>query len=436
VIRQPDGTESLLLRQAHLSVVKGPDQGLTMELTNRRVLLGTGRDCDLQLTDGGVSRHHLELRATEQGYLLRDLDSTNGTLLGGVRLVRAILTDATLFTIGSTTLRLDPCDVMVEIPLSRRGVFGRLLGQSTAMREVFALLESVAATDTTVLLEGESGTGKELAAEAIHEASPRRHMPFVILDCGAMPEHLVESELFGHERGAFTGADQAREGAAEQANGGTIFLDEVAEIPLPLQPRLLRFLENRQVKRLGATRHRRVNVRVIAATNRLLANETREGRFRADLFHRLSVVRIEMPALRHRPDDILLLAYHFAKQFAADPGELLPGAIEKLLLAYHWPGNARELRNAIERIAIAPDDGAELLRSGKERSPALQVDSLLELPFHEARQQCQESFERRYLEIHLQRVGGVVARVAEEVELPRQTVYRLLKRHGLREPEQ
>jgi DNA-binding NtrC family response regulator len=180
-----------------------------------------------------------------------------------------------------------------------------------------------------------------------------------------------------------------------------------------------------------------VDVRVIAATNRLLANEAREGRFRLDLYHRLSVIRIEMPPLRHRPDDILLLAHHFARRLVADPGELLTGAIQRLLQDYHWPGNARELRNAIERIAIAPDRGAELLqaetRAEHDRGPNLQP--LVDLPFHEARQQCQESFERRYLEAHLRRSGGVVARLAEAVGLPRQTVYRLLNRHGLREPD-
>jgi transcriptional regulator with GAF, ATPase, and Fis domain len=434
LVTKSDGSECLLLRRARLCVTKGPDKGLDLPMTKTRVRIGSGPHCDLCLTDSAVSREHLELRATESGYLLKDLNSTNGTFVGSVRLQRALLTQTTVLTLGSSTLRLEPSDQTIEIPLSRRGRFGNLLGQSTAMRQVFAQLESVAQSEATVLLEGESGTGKELAAAGIHLASPRRDRPLVILDCGAIPASLVESELFGHERGAFTGADQQRAGALEQADGGTLFLDEVGELPLSLQPRLLRFLENRQVKRLGATRHLRVDARVIAATNRSLNQEVQQGRFREDLYFRLSVMQIELPPLRERPEDILLLAYHFTEPYVADPQELITDEISGLLTAYDWPGNARELRNMVERLAITPEQARQMLRQQSDSQPPAEVDIdvLADLPFHEARQRWQDRFERRYLEIQLERAGDVVSRAASRAQLPRQTMHRLLKRQGLR----
>jgi len=435
VISKPDGSETLRMRCAHLSVVRGPQTGLTLEMTKSRVRVGTGSDCDLRLADAAVSRDHFELQATEAGYLLRDLASTNGTLLGGARIQRALLTEATVVNVGKSAIRIEPAGQTVEFPLSSRGLFGGLLGQSPVMRHVFSLLEQVAPTESTVLLEGESGTGKELAAQAIHQASGRSDGPFVVVDCGAIPDTLLESELFGHERGAFTGADHTREGALELADGGTLFLDEVPEIPLALQPRLLRFLESHQVKRVGAARHRTVDVRVVAATNRRLARETEEGRFREDLYYRLSVVRIELPPLRERPEDILLLAYHFAEPFVGDPAELISDSVASLLRSHDWPGNARELRNAVERIAVAPRYGVEELRdrkAGGVRPPRSEIEAMASVPFHEARQRWQDAFESRYLALHLEQAGGVVAHAAETMQLPRQTLHRLLKKHGIK----
>ena len=431
LLQKPDGSESLLLRRAQLSVVKGPDRGKVLALDRTRIRVGTGADCDLRLDDSSVSRHHFELSATDAGYLLRDLGSTNGTQADGIRLVRALLTGATTLKLGETSIRLQPTDEVVEIPLSRRGQVGGLLGRSVAMRQVFALLEAVAPSHSTVLLQGESGTGKEVAAEAIHTLSDRREGPLVVLDCGAIPAGVIESELFGHERGAFTGADRARAGALEQAHKGTLFLDEVAELPLELQPRLLRFLESQQVKRLGAARHRRVDARVVAATNRLLVNEVAEGRFREDLYYRLAVVCIELPPLRDRPEDVLLLAHHFAGRFTADPGELITDELAGLLMAYHWPGNARELRNVVERMAVAPELGLSSMREVHGASAMPSIGNLEDLPFHEARRRWQDGFERQYLMQALQRTGGVVSRAAAATGLPRQTLHRLLKQHGL-----
>ena len=431
LLQKPDGTESLLLRRALLSVVQGPDRGLELELDRGRVCVGSGADCELRLSDSAVSRRHFELQATDAGYLLRDLGSTNGTLLGGVRVERALLCGAVSLVAGGSTVRLQPSDEVLELPLSRRGQMGSLLGRSVAMRRVFAMLEAAAASDSTVLLQGESGTGKELAAEALHLASGRRRGPLEVVDCGAIPAGVIESELFGHERGAFSGADRARAGALERAHGGTLFLDEVGELPLELQPRLLRFLERQQVKRLGATRHRQLDVRVVAATNRLLANEVDEGRFRQDLYYRLAVLVIELPPLRDRPDDVLLLAFHFAGEHAADPGELITDEIANLLSAYHWPGNARELRNTVERIAVAPRLGLQALQ-GAGQAALPDIGKLEQLPFHEARRRWQDSFERRYLQLQLERAQGVVARASRQAQIPRQTMHRLLKQHGLR----
>ena len=431
LLLKPDGSETLLLRRAQLSVIRGPDRGLALTLDRPRVRVGSGADCELRLGDTAVSRHHFELQATEAGYLLRDLGSTNGTLADGVRVLRALLTGDTTLELGQTALRLRPTDKVIELPLSRRGQLGGLLGRSAAMRRVFAMLEAAAPSDSTVLLQGESGTGKEVAAEAIHSLSARGEGPLVVVDCGAIPAGLMESELFGHQRGAFSGADRARAGALEQAHRGTLFLDEVGELPLELQPRLLRFLESGQVKRLGATRHRQVDARVVAATNRLLPNEVQEGRFRQDLYYRLAVVCVELPPLRDRPEDVLLLAHHFAGSFTADPTELITDELAGLLAAYHWPGNARELRNVVERMAVAPELGLASLRQDHGASPQ-SIGALEDLPFHEARRRWQDAFERQYLGRALERAGGVVSRAADEAGLPRQTMHRLLKQHGLR----
>jgi DNA-binding NtrC family response regulator len=430
LIRSPDGGEALLMRCARLTVVKGPDKGRSVVIDQPRLRVGTGADCELQLSDQAVSRQHFELQASERGFVLRDSNSTNGTFVGNVGVQRALLVGETQLRVGDTTLRLAPTRKTVEIPLSQRGSFGGLIGQSQAMRQVIALLERVASSDSTVLLEGESGTGKEVAAEAVHQASRRVEGPLVIVDCGALPPALIESELFGHERGAFTGAEQQHIGVLEQADGGTLFLDEIGELPLELQPRLLRFLEAQEVKRLGASRARHVDVRVIAATNRHLANEVRRGAFREDLFYRLSVVRVAMPALRDRVEDVRLLAYHFAETFARDPHELLGEEVIEILTAYSWPGNVRELRNVVERLVVLPGEALASLR-GEAQRRGPEIGALAELPFHEARQRWQDGFERQYLAAQLERTGRNVSQAARQAQIPRQTFHRLLRRHGL-----
>jgi transcriptional regulator with GAF, ATPase, and Fis domain len=454
IIRAPDGAEHLVLRRAQLTVVEGPNKGLQHLLDKPRIRIGAGRDCEVKLDDPAVSRYHLELTAGPDGFELKDLGSTNGTFVSGVRMHQVTLLRGTRIRLGSTAIDIAPSEETISLELSARGTFGRLLGESAAMRQIFATLEKVARTDATVVIEGESGTGKELVAEALHDESARRDEAFSVVDCGAIPANLMESELFGHERGAFTGAERQRIGAIETAHNGTVFFDEIGELPLELQPRLLRFLESHEIKPVGASTHKAVNVRVIAATNRDLANEVEKGRFREDLFYRLSVVRVELPPLRQRRDDILLLAMHFAERFARDPRSVITDEMATLLRSHEWPGNVRELRNVVERLAVVPQHGLADLReraggnhpdaslaaptpgaseANEEQAGAQNpLQEYLDLPFHEARNRWQERFERAYLQEQLERSGGVVARAARQSELPRQSFHRLLKRHGLR----
>lgn len=307
------------------------------------------------------------------------------------------------------------------------------------MRKVFAILERVAPTDATFLIEGESGTGKELVAESVHKTSKRAEGPLVAVDCGAIPENLVESELFGHERGAFTGAERKRAGFFEAASGGTIMLDEIGELPLLVQPKLLRVLETREVKRVGSNASISVDVRVVAATNRDLAKEVEAGRFREDLYYRLAVLRLEMPPLRERREDIPLLVDHFISKFSCgiEVDRNLNDDMMSMLKRHDWPGNVRELRNVVERLLVLPELGASAIRSSKnsggagENAISAEIEALLGLPFHEARTRWTEQFERNYLEAKLKASSGVVLRAAEQAEIPRQTFHRLMRKHGL-----
>jgi transcriptional regulator with GAF, ATPase, and Fis domain len=312
------------------------------------------------------------------------------------------------------------------------------------MRELFARLERIAASDATVLVTGETGTGKELVAEAIHERSPRAAGPFVVLDCGAIPPNLVESELFGHERGAFTGALGAHAGAFERAHGGTVFLDELGELPLELQPKLLRVLERREIRRLGGSKPIEVDLRVVAATNRDLAVEVNRGRFREDLYYRLAVVQVVVPPLRERREDIPLLVEHF---LAALPGgertRLAPETID-LLRRHDWPGNVRELRNVLERAVLfadaappPPGPGLAPRAPAPPAPPAFAPDALNvaidpTVPFKQAKQALVEEFERRYVTALLERHGGNISAAAREAGIDRMSIHKMLHRLRIR----
>ncbi|HEY7957736.1 MAG TPA: sigma 54-interacting transcriptional regulator [Polyangia bacterium] len=423
VVRASSAGETVAVRRGRLRVIRGGDKGKTLELGGLApALLGSDPDADLVLTDDTVSRRHAEVRITPLGYVVRDLGSTNGVWLGPTRVLEGVLGDRARLTLGEIELDWRLLDGDAEHPQEARP-FGRLIGQSPPMRELWALLAQAAPTDSTVLIEGESGSGKELVAEGLHAASPRAQGPLVVIDCGALAPSVVESELFGHERGAFTGADRARAGALEEATGGTLFLDEVGELSPELQVKLLRALEAREVRRLGADRPRAIDVRVVAATHRRLERCVAEGSFRADLYYRLAVIRVRVPPLRHRREDVLLLAQHFLSRLerSGDPEAVLSPAVSAALTAYDWPGNVRELRNVVERLATVGELDTHVRE--KNRAPD---------GYHEARQTALDRFERDYCQALLAWSGGVVAKAAERAGISRQMLHRLLKKHDLR----
>jgi len=318
-------------------------------------------------------------------------------------------------------------DVPAKAPTA---YFGRLVGRSQVMRDAIERLRTIAAHDATLLLEGESGSGKEIAAEAVHDASLRRHKPFVVVDCGAIARPLLEAELFGHERGAYTGATQARAGALVRANGGTLFLDEIGELDLELQPRLLRLIERREVKPLGGSTPRRVDVRIIAATNRDLAREATRGSFRTDLYYRLAVTRVRMPSLSERQEDIPLLCRQIASELSERGIDHALDDHQLSQLAHRrWPGNVRELKNAVERLATL---GAESVDQLWER-PSIAPGSA-RLPFREAKARTVTTFERQYLTEVLEEHSGNITAAAHASRVDRVHFLRLMDKYGLRGP--
>ena len=417
-----------------VEVVEGPDSGAQHLATGARLTVGTHESNELRVTDRSVSRFHCELVVASGQVVLRDLRSMNGTQVDGVPVLAAPLRDGATISLGRTTLRFALTEGAVEIPLSPRLSFELLVGCSPAMREVFALLERAAASDATVLLGGETGTGKEAAAESIHRASPRADGPFVVVDCSAIPRELMESELFGHEKGAFTGAVAAKVGAFEAASGGTLFLDEIGELPIDLQPKLLRALERKECKRIGATAHVRFDVRFVAATHRDLRTEVNERTFRADLYYRLAVVEARLPPLRERLEDLPVLVAHILQGLSiADPHQAAALRTDEFaaeLERHAWPGNVRELRNHVERcLALrerVPLPGVAPAQADEPARPGARISYKI------ARERWLARFERDYLTSLVEANEGNIAKAAREAGMDRVHLYRLLWRHGLR----
>ena len=435
-----DGANARLFRtRCELTVIDGPDRGRAIATASQRITIGTAEQNELMLTDPSVSRHHVQVEITSAGFKISDLNSTNGTSLGPMRLEHGVATGPVELRLGDTRLRIAPGREEEEIDLAEDDHFGVVLGRSPAMRELFVKLRSAAYKDVTVLLEGETGTGKELIAHSIHEQSHRREGPFVIVDCGAIPPTLIESELLGHERGAFTGAVGARVGAFEEANGGTIFLDEIGELEMSLQPRLLRVLERREVKRVGATRHRPVDVRVVAATNRNLHRDVNEGTFRADLYYRLAVVHLRIPPLRERREDIALMTERMLPMVAERMRVPVPSLSDETmqqLVQHHWRGNGRELRNFLERlVALSQGPGPVEISDelGLTEPPGdISIDALEQLPFREAKARWTEHFDITYLARLLERCNYNVAEASRQSGIDRVHLFRLIKRYKLR----
>ena len=436
------------LKKSKLVVIEGSDRGKELMVERERITIGRSVICDLALSDKAVSGTHFEIVADEKGFLLRDLSSTNGTFCGEMRVREVWLKAGSVVRAGQTQFRFEPAEGMIDIELSRDESFHELLGKSVRMREIFAALEKLSPTDLTVLIRGETGTGKELVARAVHARSKRAHGPLVVQDCGAIPKDLIESTLFGHERGAFTGATDRHRGSFEQADNGTIFLDEIGELDLALQPKLLRVLENREIRRVGGDKMIPINVRVVAATNRDLREMVNAGTFREDLYFRLGVAALELPTLRERPEDIALLVLRFLEELSERrfPAEGKRFTIAKDAMArlagYPWPGNVRELKNTVERGALLAD-GLELgvrdLVPFSQKTPPLALpggtaEQFVEdgTPFKEAKQRVLDTFESAYLKTLLDKNGGNVTRSAQAAGLTRYHLRELAKRYGIR----
>jgi DNA-binding NtrC family response regulator len=442
---------SARLRRCRVEVVSGPDAGLVRDIEAAVIRIGARRGNDVQLSDSKVSGLHCEIRLDDRGYRLRDLDSTNGTYVSQLRVNDVYIQPGAQIALGGTRLKFDPLGDTVEIELSDTDRFGSMIGRSVKMRELFARLGKLAASDATVLITGETGTGKELVAEALHDQSPRAKGPFVVLDCGSIPPTLIESELFGHERGAFTGATTSYAGAFERADKGTVFLDEIGELPLAMQPKLLRVLERKEVRRVGGAKTLEVDIRVVAATNRDLGVEVNRGRFREDLFYRLAVARVHVPPLRERRDDIPLLIEHIMANTPGGETASIAQETIDLMMKHDWPGNVRELRNVIERavlLAESPDNEA----FGRAPAPAARADASLTptpsqtataadamfsvpidvaVPFKMAKQTVINEFERRYIAKLLGQHDGNISAAARAAGIDRMSIHKMLHRLGL-----
>ena len=395
---------------------------------------------NLVVDDRLVSRFHLSLARTSTGFRITDTGSLNGTRVGGVRVRDADLPlPECSIELGDSLVRVRDLGSVSQVGVSAALSLGSLYGISVPMRRLFDLIKRVAKSGSDVLVEGESGTGKELIAGEIVRHGGRADKPLVIVDCGAVSPQLIESELFGHVRGSFTGATRDREGAFESADGGTVFLDEIGELPLDMQPKLLRALANREVRRIGDNRVRKVDVRVIAATNRQLEREVNNGRFREDLYYRLSVLTVRVPPLRERIDDLHLLIEHFlAERDATDKAHLFTPEVVAEMTRYDWPGNVRELRNYVER-KIVLEHHIELLRppsssppEASRSQPPTSGPSHVELPFKEAKESVIADFERAYLSELLKWANGNVSKAARKAQLDRMHLHRLFQRYGLR----
>ena len=427
-------TSSLELASFDLLVTRGPDMGLRFPMSKGAARIGSAATNDVRLSDPTVSRLHCEITVGTKEVSIVDLGSTNGTIVNGVGIRDALLNVGATVTLGGTQLVVQRGTDPVHIPLSDKDHFGGVVGQTVEMRRVYETIEQVAPTDVTVLIEGETGTGKEVVARAIHDSSARASQPFVVVDCGAIAEHLIEAELFGYVRGAFTGAGDGRRGLFEEASGGTIFLDEIGELPLTMQPKLLRVLEMREVKRVGENTPRKIDVRVVAATNRSLASNVNDGTFRDDLYYRLAVVKLELPALRARKGDIPLLAAHFYSRATGGNGEL-PQEWIPTLMSRSWPGNVRELRNFVERAACL---GVESEAFPSEPHGAIDLPEGVEalvpigLPFKEARGAWINRFESIYVSTLLKKTSGNVTHAAELAGMHRRTLQRIMVSLGIR----
>jgi len=427
------GVAPVVVQRFRLRGLNGELEGRSFDSSADRLQIGSHPLNEIEVRDRTVSRFHCEVFIDRDGHAwIKDLGSRNGTRVNGVRVREAELQEGMVLRVGQLELVFTPLAERNELPVAAMTSFGTLVGASLPLRTAFAALGKAAVSEVTLLLTGESGTGKSEAAELVHERSGRAGRPFRVVDCAAVPANLLESELFGHERGAFTGANQRRLGVFEEAEGGTVFLDEVGELPLELQPKLLRVLEAREVRRVGANRHLPVNVRIVAATNRDLRAEVNVGRFRPDLYFRLAVLTVRLPALRERPADIPLIARQLLGRLTLDEGTRRaltePAFLARLQLS-PWPGNVRELRNHLERCAALQ----EALQPSPEDPSPQRLDALdVSIPFSEARRRLLAEFEQSYVRALLELHGGNVSRAAVTAGVDRAHLHRIMRRQKMR----
>ena len=423
------------VRTLAVDVTEGPDRGAHWE--GEQGTLGKAGDNALVLGDDAVSGYHVRVSSVTEGIRVLDLGSTNGTFLGDVRIMEGVVPPGSTLRLGRTSVVIGK-GLPATVELHDEDRLGLLRGQTQVMRRLMTQVRRAAQSNVAVLLVGESGTGKELVARAIHDASLRAQAPFVTIDCGSITPTLVASELFGHEKGAFTGATQTKKGAFEEADSGTIFLDEVGELQPDLQSNLLGVLERRRFCRVGGRKEISVDVRVVAATNRDLRADVNTGHFRLDLYFRLAVVTLEIPPLRERAKDIPLLAEHFAREdgLTGPIADLIADGTMAELLRYRWPGNVRELRNYVQATMamgeatlprgedLATDDALDGLRRG--------FAGLVDKPYGDARDTLVRAFELHYVEQLMKRTSGNVAQAAREARMARSNLNELLRRHRIR----
>ena len=455
----------LALTERHRSqprVIWSDSAGNHVKVIDGRILVGSSPDSGIVVHDPTVSRLHGELEVREDGVWVRDLGSRNGTFVDGLQVTGARVPDKSRVRFGSTDLVVDynPGQLRTVEIWPHTG-FGKLVGQSLRMRELFSTLARLAPMDASVLIYGETGTGKELVARAIHDASPRATKPFVVVDCAALPENLLDAELFGHTKGAFTGAVGARSGAIEAADGGTVFLDEIGELPIAMQPKLLRVLESRTVRRVGETQHRPVDVRFLSATHRDLLTMVNAGEFREDVYFRLAVLPVHVPPLRERTEDIQTLVSHFLRS-AGGPAHV-SSELMRELTSRPWRGNVRELRNFVERArALGATQALAMMQHGSPAPPSTTFDSpgatsggpppsvmtpgpifpgpplpaaddgrVFQQAYKDFRESWIDSGEKEYVRRLLMRHDRNVAAAAREAEVDRTYIYRLIRKHEL-----
>ena len=441
----PRGATMVVGRSGNLAITRPtfrliPQIGAAEFFDQWKVRIGAGAGNDWIIKNNTVSAVHAEITTTDKGFRVRDLGSTNGTFINGVRIWDAVITDGQTLALGTYQTEFQIQSDTISEKISENEEFHGAVGRSTHMRALFSRIHKVAHTPATVLIQGETGTGKEVVAWSIFEASNRKEEPFVVLDCSAIPKNLVESELFGHEKGAFTGAINQRKGAFERANGGTLFLDELGELELELQPKLLRALEQKKIQRVGGDKPIKVDVRIIAATNRDLQRHVAQGSFREDLYYRLAVVTLDLPPLRDRLDDLEVLVEHFLAQMDLTLEELPAGAMDTFM-QHTWPGNCRELRNAVERAVVLGEIQTQPSAFGNKSLPQKEGPNTIihqlgiERPYKQQKADMTAAFEEKYVRLMLKEYKGNVSAAARQAGIDRMSLHKILSRYGL-DPQQ